>query len=225
MSSNSEGSGNSVGGEVIRGEVTRREETRRTMVGAIFSRLSRLPFVNVWLEKKIDTARGVVKGEKDLFKDLAEHEQSFNRLLKIDLILRDDDATMEANAVEAENRLAAAKREEAARKQEDAIFRLKKDYEESQGRMRNEYELKRLEMEHKKRLHALEREMEELRNPPPPPPPEDKIKLLERAYAKRDSAIKRIDKLRNATPQTKRDLKKAAENALEKEIQRIEAIP
>jgi hypothetical protein len=149
-----------------------------------------------------------------------------SRLLNVRTIIREDNAEIASKAVEAENRLAAAKREEAARKQEDAIFRLKKDYEESQSRMRNEYELKRQEMEHQKRLHALEREMEELRNPPPPPaPPEDKIKLLERAYARRDRAIKRIEKLTNATPQTKRDLKKAAENALEKEVQRIEAMP
>jgi hypothetical protein len=51
------------------------------------------------------------------------------------------------------------------------------------------------------------------------------MKLRERAYAKRDKTIKRIEKQTNAMPQTKRDLKKAAENELEEELRKIDQMP
>src|SRR5687768_12255223 len=88
------------------GEVMNREDDNMPTVGGIFSRLWRLPFLNLRQQKKIASVRAVVREEEGLWTDLVRHRQSFNRLRNIDHILEDDTATLKANAAAAQNRLA-----------------------------------------------------------------------------------------------------------------------
>lgn len=217
--------------ESVSGELMRRKEGRVPVVRALFATLSRLPFKNFWQRKKIASMREVIKEEKQFADDFVDHQRSVNRLLNVRTIIRQDNAEIESQAIEAENRLAAAKREEAARKKEDAIFKHKKAFEAAQSRMRSKYDLEIQDIEYQKRLHTLTKELEELQRPPPQPEEEPtgrgtskKQKLRERAYAKRDSEIKRIDRKR-VSPETKEALKRTAENELEEELRRIDEMP
>jgi hypothetical protein len=67
------------------------------------------------------------------------------------------------------------------------------------------------------------------RAPPPEPAKKttsrarsEKQKLRERAYTRRDKEIEKIEAMKKASPKAKADLKKAAENELEEELERIE---
>jgi hypothetical protein len=86
---------------------------------------------------------------------------------------------------------------------------------------RLEAEIRRLENE--KRLR-------ELKNAPEPAKKttsrarSDKQKLRAHAYTRRDNEISKIEAMKNASPRTKADLKKAAENELERELERIEKL-
>jgi hypothetical protein len=90
-------------------------------------------------------------------------------------------------------------------------------------------------MEQEMRKLRVKKELEELKKPPAPPPePEEeptgrgsseKQKPRERAHAKRDREIKRIEKLKRATPETKEALKITAENELEEELRKIDEMP
>jgi hypothetical protein len=149
-----------VSGEIMMAEEKRRiairEKNRGPIVGAIFSRLSRVPFFNVWLEKKVSTSRKVVKEEKGLFDDLADHERSCERLLDIDTLKREDNAGREAAATAAENKLAAEKRIAAARETDDLIYAKTKEFEKAQLLKKHEYELRKLEANYKIQLDPLE---------------------------------------------------------------------
>jgi hypothetical protein len=137
MGASKVGTGKAVSGQVMTAEeqeaeekkIAIREQKRMSIAGAVFSRLSRLPFVNVWLRKKVETSREVIREEAGLFKDLRDHEESFNALLNIDNILREDDAQFEANALAAERRLAEEQRKTAARETDDEIFKNEKEAE------------------------------------------------------------------------------------------------
>jgi hypothetical protein len=209
-----------------RGELMDREDDNMPTVGGIFSRLWRLPFLNLQQQKKLASVRKVVQEEEGLWKDLVTHRQSFNRLRNVDHILAEDNATLKANAVAAQNRLAEEERKEKARKTGDRIFAENKRYEGAQSRMRNKYELKIQEAEYKKRLHPLEREVEDLQNPPPEPAAQpNKQKLREDAYKHFDKEVKRIDKMKNVTAERKTDLKDSARSDLEKELEKIDRMP
>jgi hypothetical protein len=179
-------------------------------LAGFFSRLSRWPFRNRRYLRSLKTAQEVLEAQKQLRKTYHEHEEIRGQVQDLPI-------TIGKQRMQRIREYFAEERQ-LIREVSDSV---------EEGKMRKgETELRQIEQE--KKLLRARKERDELQNPPPasaPPQPEDKIKLLERAYAKRDSAIKRIDKLRNATPQSKRDLKKAAENALEKEVQRIEAMP
>jgi hypothetical protein len=208
-----------------RGELMDREDDNMPTVGGIFSRLWRFPFLNLRQQKRIASVRKVVQEEEGLWNDLIKHRQSFNRLKNIDDILAEDNATLKANALATQNMLAEEERKEKARKTDDRIFAENKRYEGAQSRMRNKYELKIQEAEYKKRLHPLEREVEDLQNPPQPPEPAaqpNKQKLREDAYKRFDKEVKRIDKMKNVTAERKTDLKNAARSDLEKELEKIE---
>jgi hypothetical protein len=210
------------------GELMDREDDNMPTVGGIFSRLWRFPFLNLRQQKKLTSVRKVVQEEEGLWKDLVTHRQSFNRLRNIDHILAEDNATLKANALAAQNRLAEEERKEKARKTDDRIFAENKRYEGAQSRMRNKYELKIQEAEYKKRLHPLEREVEDLQNPPPVPEPAaqpNKQKLREDAYKRFDKEVKRIDKMKNVTAERKTDLKNSARSDLEKELEKIDRMP
>lgn len=215
--------------EPLRGDLIRAEDNRVPVIRTIFSRLSRFPFKNLWQRQKLASMREVFKEEKELFKEVDEHQRAFNRLKNIRHILEEDTATLKANAAAAKNRLAEEERKEAARKTDDRIFARNKKYEEAESRMRNEYELKIQEAEYKKRLHPLEREVEGLQNPPPPPRPRgrgrsEKQKRREEAYRRYDREIQRIETL-SVTDQRKTTLKRAATSDLEKELEQIEGMP
>lgn len=215
------------------GEVANREDDNMPTVGGIFSRLWRWPFLNLRQQKKIASVRKVVQEEEGLWADLLKHRQSFNRLKNIDDILAEDDATQKANTRAAQNRLAEEERKAAARKADDRVFADNKRYEAAQSRMRSKYGIKIEEAAYKKRLHPLEREVEELRNPPPPPAPPpppgrgrtEKQKLRDRAHRRYDREIQRIDAMATATAQRKTALKRAAANDLEEEMERIDRMP
>jgi hypothetical protein len=63
-----------------RGELMDREDDNMPTVGGIFSRLWRLPFLNLRQQKKLASVRKVVQEEEGLWADLVKHRQSFNRL-------------------------------------------------------------------------------------------------------------------------------------------------
>jgi hypothetical protein len=206
-----------------------REQNRMSIAGAIFSRLSRLPFVNVWLHKKVETSRKVIKEEKGLFDDLYDHEKSFRRLENIDTYLREDDAQAEAKALAAERALAGETRKAAARKTDDEIFADEKAFEAEKSRMKKEYELRKIEANYKIEMHAIDKAVEKLGRPPEPPKKKargrsEKQRLREEVVTRYEREIARIDAMRK-TAKAKETLKKAAEREKEEELQKIENMP
>jgi hypothetical protein len=209
-----------------------REQNRMTIAGAIFSRLSRLPFVNVWLEKQVSTSRKVVREETGLFDDLVKHDESFNRLLNIDVLNRADDAKYEADAVAAENRLAAEKRIAEARETDDAIYRKNKEREEAEADMKNKYDLQILEANYKIQLDPLAKAVKKFEKPEPEREPKkkttrgrsEKQKLREDVLTRYEKEIARIEASKKSA-KAKADLKKAAEKEREDAMAKIENEP
>jgi hypothetical protein len=203
-----------------------KEQNRMTIAGSIFSRLSRIPFVNIWLRKKVETSREVVREEAELFRDLRDHEESFNTLLNIDNILREDDAQFEANALAAERRLAEEQRKATARETDDRIFQKQKEYEETEINMKTDYEIRKLAAKYKIELDPLEKAAEKLDKPPEPAKkkttrgPSAKQKEREDAHKRFERAIARIEKLKMGA-KAKAELKEGAKNDLEEDLQDI----
>jgi hypothetical protein len=187
----------------------------------------------MWLKKKVSTSREVIKEERGLFDDLFEHEKSSRRLENIDMFLREDDAAAEAGALAAEHKLAEERRKAAARKTDDEIFEDEKEYEAAKSRMKKEYKLKIVEAKYKAQLHplakkvaAFEAEETEQQKKTASRARSEKQKLRERAYTRRrDKEIEKMEKMKKATPETKAELTKAAQNELERELERIENMP
>jgi hypothetical protein len=207
-----------------------REQNRMRLGGAIFSRLSRVPFVNVWLEKKVSTSRKVAREEKGLCDDIFDLEKSFNRLENIDFFLRQDDAQAEAAALAAESKLAEERRKAAAQKTDDEICEDEKEYEAAKSRMKKEYERKVLEANYKIQLDPLEKAVKKFEKPEPEPKKKttrgrsEKQKLRAKAQTDYEREIKRIEAT-NATAKAKAALTKSAAAELEKKMVEIENMP
>jgi hypothetical protein len=239
MGSGSEDGGKTVSGEVKTAEerkaeekrIAIREQNRMSIAGAIFSRLSRVPFVNVWLHKKVETSRKVVKEEKGLFDDLFDHDKSFRRLENSDMFLREDDALAEAKALAAERELAEERRKAAARETDDEIFRDDKEFEAKKSRMKKEYELRKIEANYKIEMHPLDKAVEKLEKPEQESQKKkttrgrsEKQKRREEVLKKHEREIKRIEGMKE-TAKTKSTLIKAAEAEKEKALEEIEKEP
>lgn len=210
-------------GEVIRvGEAPASVPVQTGTIGWLFSRLSRWPFRNRRYLRSLKTAQEVLEARKQLRKTYIEHEEIRGQVQDLPITIGKQRLQRIREYFAEERQLTTELNDTVVEgKTRDEKNKLKQG---EVKRQQTEQEIQQMEQE-MRQLRAR-KQLDELQNPPPPaPPPEDKKKLLERAYARRDRAIKRIEKLTNATPQTKRDLKKAAENALEKEVQRIEAMP
>jgi hypothetical protein len=207
-----------------------REQNRMSIGGAIFSRLSRLPFVNVWLHKKVETSRKVAKEEKGLVDDIFDLEKSFRRLENIDIFLREDDAQAEAKALAAERGLAEERRKAAARKTDDEIFEDEKEYEAVKSRMKKEYDLKILEANYKIQWDPLKKAVDKLEKPEPEPKKKpargrtEKQKKREEVVTRYEKEIARIDAMKKSD-KAKATLRKAAEAEKEKALEEIEKMP
>ena len=238
MGASKVGTGKAVSGQVMTAEeqeaerkrIAIREHKRMSIAGAVFSRLSRLPFVNIWLRKKVETSRAVIREEAGLFKDLRDHEESFNALLNIDNILREDDAQFEANALAAERRLAEEQRRTAAREADDEIFKNEKEAELAKSRMKTKYELQIEEANYKIQLDPLEKAVKKFEKPEPEPKKKttrgrsEKQKKREEVLTKYEKEIARIEAMKK-TDRAKATLRKAAEAEKEKELAEIEKMP
>jgi hypothetical protein len=238
MGSRNEDDDKTVSGEVKTAEekeaeekrIAIREQNRMRLGGAIFSRLSRFPVINMWLQKKVETSRKVAKEEKGLCDDIFDLEKSFNRLENIDMFLRADDAAAEAGALAAERELAEERRKAAARKTDDEIFEDEKEYEAAKSRMKKEYDLKILEANYKIQLDPLEKAVKKFEKPEPEPKKRtargrtEKQKKREEVLNRYDKEIARIDAM-NKSDKAKATLKKAAEAEKEDELAKIEKEP
>jgi hypothetical protein len=238
MGASKVGTGKAVSGQVMTVEeqeaeekrIAIREQKRMSIAGAVFSRLSRLPFVNIWLRKKVETSREVIREEAGLFKDLRDHEESFNALLNIDNILREDDAQFETNALAAERRLAEEQRRTAARETDDEIFRNEKEAELAKSSMKKKYELRVLEANYKIQLDPLEKAVKKFEKPEPEPKKKttrgrtEKQKKREEVLNRYDKEMARIDAMKKSD-KVKAALRKAAEAEKEKAMVEIENEP
>jgi hypothetical protein len=204
-------------GEILRGGAPAPEPVRTGTIAWLFSRLSRLSFRNRGYVRKLKTAQEVLEARKQLGKTYIEHEEVSGQV-------RDLPLTIEKQRFQRLREYFAEERQLTTELNDSVMEGKTRD--KKNKLKQGEIEIQEIEQE--KKLLRAKKERDELKNPPPAsaaPPPVDKMKLRERAYAKRDKTIKRIEKQTNATPQTKRDLKKAAENELEEELRKIDQMP
>jgi len=210
-------------GDIIRrGEPlppARARTAKERTLGRLLSMLSIWPFRNKAFAKSLETAQEVVEKQNKLEETIIQHGRTRGRLNDLELTLAQDRLQRRREFIEERSRASTALND----------FMLEGEMVKKKNKMKKD-ELTIQEIDQKKRLLKAKKELEELQRPPPPPPPAppppvDKMKLRERAYASRDKKIKRIEKLRNATPQTKMDLKTAAENELEEELRKIDQMP
>jgi hypothetical protein len=206
-------------GEVIRtGEAPAPAPVRTGTIGWLLSRLSRLPFRNRRYVRSLKTAKDVLEARKELGKTYIEHEEISGQLQDLPITVGKQRFQRLREYFEEERRLTT--------EVNDAVVEGKTRDKKNKLKL-GEVEIQ--EMEQEKRKMRAQKELEELNKPasvpPPPPGPSEKQKLREQAFARRDAAIKRIEAKKNATPQTKKELKKATENELEKELQKIDKMP
>jgi hypothetical protein len=207
MSASKVGTGKAVSGQVTTAEEQEAEKKR----------------VAIREQKRMSIAGAV-------FKDLRDHEESFNALLNIDNILREDDAQFEANALAAERRLAEEQRRTAAREANDEIFRNEKEAELARSRMKTRYELQIEEANYKMQLDPLEKAVKKFEKPEQEPKKKttrgrsEKQKEREEVLTKYEREMARIEAMKK-TDRAKATLRKAAEAEKEKELAEIGKMP
>lgn len=190
----------------------------------ILSKLSIWPFNNRMYVKALKTAKEVFDARNELGEAIGKHEEIQDRLKHFEDIL----------ARGREERSRQLYEEKERRRAAENIFNFEQTMQKEKNRQKKE-EVAIQGMEQEKRALLLKKELDELRQPPPPPPEppkkpssrarSEKQKLREMAYKRYEKEIERIEAMKNATPKTKVELKKTAQNELEEELQKIDPMP
>lgn len=207
-------------GEVLRGGAPAPVPVQTGTIGWLFSRLSRWPFRNRRYLQSMKTAQEVLEARKQLGKTYIEHEEISGQVQDLPI-------TIGKQRMQRIREYCAEERQ-LITEVNDSVVEGKMREEKNKLKQRD-VELQQIEQE--KKLLRARKELEELQNPPQPPPPSgpgraqsEKMKRREDAHKRYESASKRIDKMK-VSAKAKTDLKTAAQNELEKEIQQIDQEP
>lgn len=222
------------------GELIRREEpptpgpprtAKGRTIDRLLSKLSIWPFRNRLFTKSLETAQEVLEKQTKLEETIIQHGRTRGRLNDLEITLAQDRLQRRREFIEERSRLSTALNESML---EGEMIDQKNKLRKGEVKMQQE-EQQIQKMEQEMRKLRVKKELEELKKPPAPPPepeeeptgrgPSEKQKLRERAFAKRDREIKRIEKLKRVTAETKEALKRTAENELEEELRKIDEMP
>jgi hypothetical protein len=185
----------------------------------LFARLSTFPSFNRRYVESLKTAKEVFEAKNELGEAIGKHQEIRDRLKNFGTVLERSREERSRQLFEEKERRRAA----------ENMFKHEKKMQAKKNRQKEEeVEIERMEQELRKaRLIKL---LDELTQPPPPSPEPakkttSKQKLRERAYTRRDREIEKIEAMKKATPETRADLKKAAEKELEEELEKIDKMP
>jgi hypothetical protein len=218
-------------GQVIRGgaplPLTVGTGEQRT-VDWLLSRLSRWPFNNRLYAKSLKAAKEVLEARKELGKTYIEHEEIRDDVRDLPTTIAQRRLKRLREYFEEERRFTAVLNDSRV------DLKVMDDKNELQmeeiKRQQKEQQIQRMEQE--KRELLLAKELEELRKPPPEPLKKKtargrspKQKRREEVLTKYEKEIERIEALKKLTVKAKADLKKAAVEEKEEELQKIEDMP
>ena len=188
----------------------------------LLRRLSTFPFFNRRYVESLKSAKEVFDAKSDLGEAIGRHQEIRDRLKHFGTVLERNREEQSRQLFEEKERRRAA----------ENTFKFEEKMQDTKNKLERE-EIKIREMEQQKRKLQLAKELNELKKPPPEPEPpkkrsprarSEKQKRVADAHKHHESEIERIEKMK-VSAKAKTDLKKTAENELEKEIHKIEQEP
>jgi hypothetical protein len=217
------------GGALIGGRAPTPPAPARTAKGRtidrLLSMLSIWPFRNKAFVRSLETAQEVVEKQNKLEETIIQHGRTRERLNDLEITIAQDRLQRRREFIEERDRFSASLNDSM----------LDGELMERRNKKKKK-ELTIEEIELKTRKARAKKEFEDFTKPVAPPPPEPGKKTTSRArsekqkrradaYKHYEKEIVRIEAEEGLSAKAKADLKKAAQNELEQELEKIEKMP